>query len=340
METSHSSLAKNRKENLLVNDRKLAVTGITGKSGIYFLKEVLKHRDAFLEQFGGGIRFVTREKEKAEQIGRIIASCIPYKVIIGDIEDQDVDANLCDKCDVLLHIAGIRYSEILVNSAIEAGIKRLILVHTTGIYSKYKVAGEEYRKIDETVYKLCKKRNIVLTVLRPTMIYGSLKDNNVAFFIRLVDKLPLVPTVNGAHYQLQPVWCGDLGKAYYQVLMNEKCSGHDYDLSGGEPIELRRMLEVIAENLGVKRRFFSCPFPIAYLGAWGVYVFSLGKKDYREKVQRMVEPRAYNHDAATKDFDYNPVDFSTGIVGEIEEYKKRKAGIKQRYGGSSGLNGK
>lgn len=206
-----------------------------------------------------------------------------------------------------------------------AGVKRVILVHTTGIYSKYKAAGEEYRNIDAEVYRIAKDNNIHLSILRPTMIYGDISDKNVAIFIKMIDKFKIMPTVNGARYELQPVHCKDLGMAYYSVLMNpEICNGKDYILSGGAPIELRQMFEEIAKNLGVKRKYVSCPFGIAYFGAWVIYIFTLTKKDYREKVQRLVEPRVYSHESATKDFGYNPMTFEEGIVDEVKQYLENK----------------
>ena len=48
--------------------------------------------------------------------------------------------------------------------------------------------------------------------------------------------------------------------------------------------------------------------------------FTFGKKDYREKVQRLVEPRVYSHDEAKQIFGYNPRTFQEGIVNEVKQY--------------------
>ena len=48
------------------------------------------------------------------------------------------------------------------------------------------------------------------------------------------------------------------------------------------------------------------------------------EKDMREKVQRMVEPRAYSHEKAKQDFGYSPLEFKDGVKDEIELYKKSK----------------
>lgn len=186
--------------------------------------------------------------------------------------------------DTVVNIAGISFSRVIVLAARECYVRRLILVHTTGIYSKYKRAGEEYRQIDDFVYRICKECGIILTILRSTMIYGNSSDMNIIKFIRMVDRFPLMPVVNGARFGLQPVHFSDLGTAYYQVLMNEATTGNrDFILSGGEPIDLRDMLTEIGRQLEKKTRFINIPFFIAYGGAWLIYALTLSKIDYREK---------------------------------------------------------
>lgn len=301
---------------------KLAITGVTGKSGVYFWKHILEKQDSIKERWPEGINILSRSKEKLENIqkGTLRTFCIT-----GDLDKSEIFDELCKECDTLVHIAGIHWSLPLVQSAIRAGVKRLILVHTTGIYSKYKAAGEEYRQIDSQIYQIAKDNNIALTILRPTMIYGDISDRNVVIFIDMVNKFKLMPTVNGAHYELQPVHCKDLGKAFFDVLMNpDICNNKDYVLSGGKPIELRQMFEEIAKNLGVQRSYISCPYPIAYFGAWVIYLITCTKKDYREKVQRLVEPRVYSHEEATKDFGYSPMSFEEGIVDEVKQYLQNK----------------
>lgn len=246
-------------------------------------------------------------------------------VVRGNFDDKNYLNKVLENVDTLVHIAGISFSPNLVDAAVRCQVRRLILVHTTGIYSKYKAAGEEYRKIDTYVYEQCKMNNIKLTILRPTMIYGNLLDNNVCEFIKMVDKLPIMPVVNGARYQLQPVHYMDLADAYFQVLMNEKSTANkDFNLSGGAPIELRKMLSVIGSNLGKNVKFLSVPYPIAYMGAVSLYCISLKKYDYREKVQRLCEPRTFSYEEAKNAFGYSPRKFEDGIVNEVKEYVSKK----------------
>ena len=298
----------------------LAVTGLTGKkSGGAFAAKLHTHWDTVQTMFPGGVRALVRQSSDTTRIRRILPELM---ICSGSLEDEFFLRQALSGVDTLVHIAGIHLSRLLVRVAVDCGVRRLILVHTTGIYSKYKQAGEEYRKIDGEIQALCESSGTVLTILRPTMIYGDLSDNNVVRFIRMVDRLPFMPVVRGARYWLQPVWYEDLAEAYYRVLLREKeTGGRNYDLSGGAPILLRDMLSEIGTQLGKSRvRFVSFPFLLAYAAAVTLYGLSLGKIDYREKVQRLCEDRAYPHDAAAADFGYHPVAFAEGVRSEIRDY--------------------
>jgi len=301
----------------------LVITAATGKkSGGAFAELLGKNLDAVNQLFPDGIRAIVRASSDTAKLEKAIPNVVKR---VGALEDIGFLKTVFQDADTVVHIAGIHWSREIVTAAAACGVRRLILVHTTGIYSKYKGAGEEYRQIDDFAYRTCKENNILLTILRPTMIYGNVTDHNVVTFIKMVDRLPLMPVVNGARYELQPVHYQDLAEAYYAVLTREaETANRDFVLSGKEPIELREMLRVIGEGLGKTVRFVSCPFPIAYAGAWAVYGLTLKKADFREKVQRLCEPRVYSHQDAMEAFGYSPRAFAEGVQDEIKEYRRQK----------------
>lgn len=300
----------------------LAVTGGTGKSGTVFLKYLTENKLQVAAAFPDGIRLLVRSVNKAEEWLDKLPSA---ECLAGVLTDKCYLSKALQDVDTVVHIAGIHWSREVVQAAVHNHVQRLILVHTTGIYSKYKYAGEEYRQIDDFVYHTCHQHGIKLTILRPTMIYGNICDNNVIVFIKMMDKLPFMPVVNGGHYKLQPVHYEDLGRAYYDVLMHEDITaGYDFNLSGGAEIELRGMLLAIGQQLGKKVRFISCPYPLAYAGAWGLYLLTLGKVDLRERVQRLCEPRVYSHAAAAKAWGYQPCLFPEGVKAEVRAYQEQK----------------
>lgn len=302
----------------------LAVTGLTGKSGTgAALVEILaENARTIVERFPDGVKLILNP---SRSVNSIKASFPTANIIYGDLTDVNSLLDIFAGVDTILHVAGIHWSRKVFEAAAKCGVRRVIAVHTTGVYSKYKEASEVYRQIDSYVYDICEKNHIKLTILRPTMIYGKTTDNNVSTFIKMVDKFPVMPVVNGAKYELQPVHCSDVAKGCYEVLINEdNTAGKDFVLSGKEPIMLREMLEVIGINLGKKVRFISCPYFIAYPGACILYFFSLKRVDLREKVQRLCEPRVFSHEAATKAFGFYPMTFEEGIIQEVMDYKEGK----------------
>ncbi|WP_303147864.1 NAD(P)-dependent oxidoreductase [uncultured Cloacibacillus sp.] len=295
----------------------IAVTGITGKTGYWFYQRLIsyasKHQDMscrFASRSLNGLKFITPTEH--------------MQYAIGDINESGFCKTFLDGVDTLVHIAGIRYSFPLLDIAVEKGVKRFILVHTTGMYSKYKKAAKPYITLEARIHELATQHDINVTILRPTMIYGTLDDKNISVFIKMVDKLHLFPVINGAVYELQPVHAKDLGDAYFSVLMNPEITANkEYNLSGGQPIMLIDMLKIISEYMGKHPRFISVPFPLAYFGACIAFYATLTKLDYREKVQRMIEPRVFAHDSATKDFGYAPVTFQDGVKEEVLQYMRK-----------------
>lgn len=284
---------------------KLLITGLSGRTGRYFLNEIISNNYNDYEIYAT-IRNSTTVLHES------------IKSIEVDLDDFNKLNEIMNNFDVVFHIVNIKKSINIVKAALNNNVKWVILVHTTGIYSKYKSAAQEYLEIEKEIDEIVKNKDIKITILRPTMIYGSLDDQNMSVFIKMVDKLKIFPVINGGKYSLQPVHQEDLGKAYYLVLINkEKTMGNNYILSGKEPINLIDILKIISNKLNKKTIFISVPYSISYFGAYLLNLVSFGKVNIKEKVQRLIEPRAYPHDKASNDFGYNPQSFNEGIEKEI-----------------------
>jgi nucleoside-diphosphate-sugar epimerase len=293
----------------------LLVTGITGHTGRYFLQELINNK------YEGRIRCIVRETSSTS----LIDNCdLNIEKAVGDIRDEEF-LNKCMKgVKTIVHITNIRYTLRIIEFAINNGVKQAICVHTTGVYSKFKVASEEYKVIENKLQKLIDENDIKLTILRPTMIYGDICDHNMSKFIKMVDMLRIFPVINHGRGLIQPVNARDLGKAYYKVLVQpaEKLKSA-YNLSGEKPISLLETFKLISKNLGKKTVFISLPLEFGVLAARTLKVITVGKVDYVEKVQRMSEDRCFSHEDAKIDLGYNPEPFEVGIEREVKEYLKR-----------------
>lgn len=306
----------------------LLVTGITGHSGNYFLQELMKNR------YKGRIRCIVRE---TSDTSRLDSSGLDIEKVVGDLEDTDFIDKAMTDVDTVLHIYNIHYSKLIVQKAIQHKVKRVILVHTTGIYSKYKNASKAYRQIEKQVIDRIEHSNnqISLTIIRPTMIYGDLCDRNISRFIRILGKSRIIPVINGGRNLLQPVNARDLGKVYDKVVTQpENTSGKYYDISGDRPISMIDLLKLISEELHKKTLFISIPLRLGIMLAKGLKLLSFHRMDYVEQVQRMGEDRSYSHERAEEDFGYDPMTIEEGIHLEVQEYLKDRAEKNKKVGKS------
>lgn len=292
----------------------LLVTGITGHTGRFFLQELINN------QYKGPIRCVIRETSDTSLLDE---SGLDIEKVVGDLDDSKFIDRVMDGVETVMHIYNIHHSPTIVRVANKKKVNRAILVHTTGIYSEFKYASEGYKRIEKEIKKLKSEtdHSTNITILRPSMIYGDLSDRNMSKFIKMVDKLKIMPVINGGNSLIQPVNARDLGKAFFTVLVSPKESAEEaYDLSGEKPIRMVDALKIISKELNKKTIFISVPISLGVMMARVLKNFSLGKVDFIERVQRMGEDRNYPHDKATRDFGYSPMSFEKGIQIEIQEY--------------------
>ncbi|MHB1020321.1 MAG: SDR family oxidoreductase [Coriobacteriia bacterium] len=288
----------------------LLVTGITGHSGGYFLQELIDHA------YGGRIRCVVRQKSDT---AALLKSGLEADLAVGDPSDQVFLDRVMDDVETVVHIASIRHSAGVVAAAVRSQVSRVILVHTTGIYSKFKSASAEYRAIEQAIDGM-RMPSTGIVILRPTMIYGYLGDRNMSVFIKMVDRLRLFPVVDGGQSPVQPVHGSDLGRAYYQLLIHPEVTEGEYTLSGERPVSMRELFSMISSALGKRTTFISVPLAGGVFLARVLKILSLGQLDYIERMQRMGEDRAFPHDDASRDFGYRPKPLEEGIRLEVEEY--------------------
>jgi uncharacterized protein YbjT (DUF2867 family) len=295
----------------------LLVTGITGHTGRYFLKELIDN------MYEGPIRCAVRETSDTSLLDN---SGLDIEKVIGNLDDPNFIDRVMTDVETVMHIYNIHHSPLIVRAANEKKVKRAILVHTTGIYSEFKYASEGYKNIEEEIKGLKEDPNSAtkITILRPSMIYGDLCDRNMSKFIKMVDKLKIMPVINGGNSLIQPVNARDLGKTFYTVLMSpEVPNGQAYDLSGEKPIRMIDAFKAISKELNKKTVYISVPLSFGVLMARVLKTFTLGKIDYVERVQRMGENRNYSHGYATRDFGYTPMPFEKGIQIEVGQYLER-----------------
>ena len=220
----------------------------------------------------------------------------------------------------LLSTAGIQVSEKIVRAGTEVGVNWFICVHTTGRYSKYKSESAEFIEIEDSLLKEFSN----LTILRPTMIYGSRRDKNMHKLVRYIHKHKFIPVFGNGKNLMSPVHAQDLGNAYYDVLQNRDTTfGNQYNLSGKYEISYISILEETASALGKKVFFIHLPIWFCLVVVYiGNLVFGSRFPISVEQVSRMKEDKVFSWEDAYSDFGFSPRSFKDGIRKEVDELIK------------------
>lgn len=288
----------------------LYVTGITGHTGKWFLDRLIK------EKYQSKIKCLVRDNSNTTFIDK---TGLNIEKIYGNLEDKELLESSMVGVETVLHISSIFFSNNVIDAAIKNNVKWAILVHTTGRYSKYKSAAEEYIKVEDEI--LSQRDKIGITILRPTMIYGSSYDRNMYKLIDYLYRNKFFPLFGEGKNLMQPVYAKDLGDAYYDVLTNkEKTINKEYNLSGKEPIKYSNLVKYISHKLDRKNIIIKLPLWFSIASAKIYNALNKNAIISVEQVLRMQEDKAFSYELASKDFNYDPVSFEEGILYEIKEY--------------------
>jgi NADH dehydrogenase len=146
----------------------------------------------------------------------------------------------------------------------DLGIKRLLHVSALGasikapsLYLKSKALGES---------ELLKQKNLDITILRPSIIFGA-KDNFINMFKILVKWLPVIALLS-PNSKFQPIFCEDVSKILIKTLFDKKTYGKMYDLGGPDVYSLKDIIRLIIRSEKLTRIIIPLNKSLSYLFAF------------------------------------------------------------------------
>ena len=117
----------------------------------------------------------------------------------------------------------------------------------------------EMRDQEEKLQQQCRKRDLSLLLLRPTMIYGCGKDRNVSLLAALAERTGVIPVAGRAAGLRQPVHADDLAELAVTALVSENPVNLVSEVGGGSTLTYRDMASRIARAVSKKSRLISLP---------------------------------------------------------------------------------
>jgi nucleoside-diphosphate-sugar epimerase len=238
--------------------------------------------------------------------------------ITGDLADPQFP-----EADVLLNTASIGFGHGpgIVAAAKRAGIKRAIFISTTAIFTTLNAKTKSVRMAAEEAIR---NSGLQWTIIRPTMIYGTARDRNMARLVRYLSRWPVMPVGGRGTHLLQPVHVDDVVRAVLLALDRDVSIGRAYNIAGKAPLTFNEVIDVVAAQLG--RRVFKLHQPMGPIAS----MLALAERAKlrlpvkAEQIRRLNEDKAFDYSDAARDLGYAPISFEEGIAREIEAMGLRR----------------
>ena len=200
-------------------------------------------------------------------------------IVPGDITEPGGWVDSLKDVDAIIHLIGVirefpakkitfdrlhnEATNTLVNVAINAGVKRFILMSANGASSS---GASEYQTSKWLAEEALKSSGLNYTIFRPSVIFGD-SGGKMEFTHDLgevIKKAPVMPIFGDGEYQLDPVAVEDVAECFIRGLTDPKAEGKTFHLGGGKPVSYREIVQAIGKAVGIKRtKTFGAPFALA-----------------------------------------------------------------------------
>jgi nucleoside-diphosphate-sugar epimerase len=216
---------------------------------------------------------------------------------------------------ILIHCAPIwllpAHFELLTN----AGIKHLVVFSSTSVLSKRDTKDSSEQKLvnqlsdaEDVLMSLCQSNDIQLTILRPSLIYGYGRDQNVSHIAKFIRRFGFMLLVGKASGLRQPVHADDLAELALCAANIEKNQQVAYNVAGRDILTYRQMVEQIFRGLG--RRPFIVSIPLWMFRTALIVAANLTRFSYTaEMATRMNQDLSYDYSAASEELGFSPQGF-------------------------------
>ena len=263
------------------------VTGATGLVGGAIVEELFLNKPKNWEIYPLGNRQAVNDSKAANFL----------PVDVTDLRSFAALENL-GSLDIVVHAAGLahqfrnadkkRFLEVNVEGtknilkfAAEKSIRHFILISSVSVYGleKGNEALEKIKKTDEKkpcfpkgeyavsklmsekeAIKICREKNIALTILRLATVVGEGDRGNVWRLIKAIDQKRFLMIGKGENYKTL-IYKKDVARACRSILEKKDLTEREIEIFNlaAEPVRMRDIVDMIAACLGKKQPVFFVP---------------------------------------------------------------------------------
>ncbi len=248
----------------------IAVIGGSGFIGSHLVNALV--------EVGKHVRIATRRRENAAHL-----TLLPVDVLETDVYDPVQLAAFVSQADAVINLVGILqgkrgvrgapYGPQFAKSHVELpskivaacqakGVHRLIHMSALGADSN---GPSMYLRSKGDGEKAVRESNLATTIFRPSVVFGP-EDNFLNQFAFLERIFPVIPLAC-SQAQFQPVFVGDVAKAFVNVLDLDAASGRVYELAGPKVYTLEELVKFSGAAIGKNARIIRLPDSLGRLQA-------------------------------------------------------------------------
>jgi len=238
---------------------------VVGGSGF-----VGRHLVAALAARGARVTVPSRRRERAKHL--VLLPTV--EVVEADVNHPGVLARLIPGHDTVINLAGVLHSrrgrrdergpndygpdfarahvelaQAVVSACRTAGVKRLL--HMSALGADPQAPSEYLRSKGIGERAALAAEDLAVTVFRPSVIFGP-EDSSLNVFATLARFLPVI-VLACPQARFQPVYVGDVVRAFLGALDERESRGKRYELGGPQQYTLRELVEAVCAITGRRR---------------------------------------------------------------------------------------
>lgn len=195
-------------------------------------------------------------------------------------------------------------------------VRRIVALSSTSRFTKLEspVAADRYvaerLELAETALESwATRRGVRWLILRPTLIYGGGHDKNITEIMRFVRRFGCFPLLGEASGLRQPIHAKDVAEYCVRALLRNAFVDRAYNISGGEILSYREMVQRVFICAGRRPRFLPVPLQLFRLGLAGVRWVPYFHPQVLGMLERMNQHMVFDSGDAIRDFDFVPRPF-------------------------------
>lgn len=193
------------------------------------------------------------------------------------------------------------------------GAKRIVVVSSTSRWTKIQSSDASEREIasriasaEEEFSTWAEGAGIQWGILRPTLVYGLGRDQNICGMVGFIRRFGFFPVLGAAQGLRQPIHVQDLALVCRSLLESISASNRAYDVSGAEVLSYQEMINRVFAALRRKPRVIHVPRMIFRSALFTARIFPKFRSLNVAMAERMNKDMVFDHTDAAKELGFAP----------------------------------